>query len=190
MSTGNDALDEALEMAEMQMMEALEFLDEKFRSIRTGRPTTSVVTHIPVDAYGATSPMQQLGAVQVADANSLVIRPFDPSILGNMEKAIVKSDLGINPVNDGKMIRLVFPPLSEERRKQQANKIRDDGENAKIRVRNARRDANKAIDAAKKDGAPEDVCKRQKDNVQELTDDHVKKIDEAVEKKIEEISEV
>jgi ribosome recycling factor len=113
-----------------------------------------------------------LAVISVADSNSLLIRPFDPSTVGAIDKAIAKSDVGIHPINDGKQLRLVFPPLSEERRKQHATKIKEDGENAKVRVRNARRDANKTIDSAKKEGAAEDLCKREKDRVQELTDDY------------------
>ena len=184
------SLDETHEEAELRMMEAIESLENRLRGVRTGRPSPSLVTGLSVDAYGASSPLQQLAAVSIADNNCLVIRPFDPSILGDLEKAIIKGDLGLNPENDGKLLRLVFPPLSEERRKLYAAQIRDDGEKARISVRNTRREANKEIDAAKSAGTSEDDCKRMKDQIQKFTDEYIKKVEALIVRKTAEIMEI
>lgn len=184
------SLDEFYEDAELRMMEAVEALEGRLRAVRTGRPNPTLVTTLPVEAYGTESPLQQLAAVAVADGGCLVIRPFDPAVIGEIEKAIIKADLGLNPINDGKLIRLVFPPLSEERRAQQAARIRNDGEQARIAVRNIRRDANRQVDQTKKDGAPEDDRFRIKDKIQELTGEYEKNIGQLVDRKTQETMEV
>ena len=144
-----------------------------------------------VEAYGTTSPLKSLANIATPDARLIVIRPFDPGTIGEIEKAIMASELGLNPASDGKMIRLSVPPLSEERRGQMGVVVRGKGEEAKVAIRNVRRDANKEIDRIKKAGeAPEDDCFKARERLQEITREQEKEIDELAEKKIAEISAV
>ena len=185
------SLEEVLEDAELRMMGAVEVLQDALRGLRSGRATAGLVDGLEVEAYGTTSPLKSLANVATPDARLIVIRPFDPSTIPAIEKAIQASELGLNPSSDGKVIRLSVPPLSEERRRQMASLARSKGEEAKIAIRNVRRDANKEIDRIKKDGeAPEDDCFKAKDRLQEITREQEGEVDELVEKKVAEISEV
>ena len=174
---------------EERMEKALEVLKDKYRGMRTGRANAGLVDGIRVEYYGSPTPLKQLANVSAPEADLLVIKPFDPSALGNIEKAILKSDVGIHPMNDGKVIRLQIPPLSQERRKQLAARAKEIAEEARIAIRNIRRDANKSADSIGKTMSEDDL-KRLKDEVQELTKSYEGKVDEAVEAKTVELTKM
>lgn len=185
------ALDDILLEAEEKMDNAVRILTDEFRTIRTGVASPSLVEGIKVDCYGTTCPVKQVGTIGAPDPRQLIIRPFDRNVLGDIERAILKSDLGLTPNNDGKMIRIPIPPLSEERRRQLATRLREMAEEARVSIRNVRRDANKQIDQEQKDGEiPEDNAFKGKDDVQELTKEYEEKVDKAVETKSTEVMEV
>lgn len=174
-----------------KMEKVLKNLHNEFASIRAGRANPSVLDKISVDYYGAPTPIQQMAAVSVAEARILVIQPWDVSTLNSIYKAILASDLGINPTNDGKVIRIVFPSLTEERRKEIVKSLGKYGEEAKIAVRNIRRDAMDDFKKMKKNSEiTEDDLKNAEKDIQNLTDKYCKKVDEAVKEKEKEIMEI
>jgi ribosome recycling factor len=181
-------MDDRLKVYEGKMEKSLANLDEELSGIRAGRANPHVLDKLRVDYYGAPTPIQSVANVNVPEPRMIQIQPWEPSMVKVIEKAILTSDLGINPTNDGKVIRLVFPELTEERRKELAKDIKKKGENTKVAVRNIRRDA---MDHFKKigktDDIPEDEIKDLEDGIQKLTDDFVKKVDKAVEAKSAEI---
>ncbi len=184
-------VDDILLEAEEQMSNAVEFLKTELRSIRTGRASSALVEHIKVDYFGTPTELRQLAGISTPEANLIIIKPFDPSSIKEIERAIQASDLGITPNSDGRIIRLTVPPLSGERRRQLAQQVKQLGEHTKVVIRNARRDANKKIDAEKKEGLlPEDDAEKAKEDVQDLTKDYEKKTDEALQNKIKEIEEL
>ena len=163
-----------------KMDKTLEVLQEQFASVRAGRANAKVLEHITVEYYGVDTPVGQVGTVSSPDARTLVIQPWDGSLLKKVEKAIQVSDLGINPQNDGRVIRLVFPMLTEERRKELTKQIKKYGEDAKVAVRNIRRDAMDYLkNAKKKSEITEDEQKKGEKDLQDLTDKYIKKVDEA-----------
>ena len=173
---------------EDKMNKSLENLDNEFNSIRAGRANPHVLDKIKVDYYGTPTPIEQVGNVSVPDPRSIVIQPWDASLLKAVTKAIQASDLGINPTNDGKVVRLVFPELTEEHRKSLVKDIKKKGEAAKVAIRNIRRDANEALKKAEKaKEITEDDRKAQEKDVQKMTDKFIKDIDAAVDKKSKEI---
>lgn len=183
--------DEAMMNAEENMEKAATHLEKEFRLIRTGRATPSLVENIKVHAYGSEMVMKQCGTISVPEARQLMIKPFDPGILKDIEKAILASELGVTPQNDGKLLRLTFPPLNEQRRKQLAGDVKSKGEDAKVTVRNARRDGLKDLEQLKKDKVvTEDELKGLKDDIQNLVKKYEKKVDDAVEAKTKEIMEI
>lgn len=172
-----------------RMEKSVETLRQRLRTVRTGRASAGLVDGMRIEYYGALTPLGQIANVATPDPQLIVIRPYDPSVLKEIEKAIQASDLGITPQNDGKFIRLAVPALSEERRRQLASRVRDLGEEAKVAVRNVRRDANKEIDREQKDKKiGEDEAHSGKDEVQKATKEAESQIDEIVEKKTEEIT--
>ncbi len=177
-----------LNVFEEKMTKSLSNLEEEFGGIRAGRANPHVLDKIRVDYYGTPSPIQSLANVSVPEPRMIQIQPWEASMVKEIEKAIICSDLGINPTNDGKLIRLIFPELTEERRKELAKDIKKKGENAKVAVRNIRRDA---IDTIKKSGKADDISEDEikdlEDKAQKLTDEYVAKIDKAVEAKTQEI---
>lgn len=174
-----------------KMQKTLEFLGTQFASVRAGRANAAVLDQIQVEYYGTPSPIQQVATVSAPDPRTLTIQPWDASILKAIEKAILASDLGINPQNDGRIIRLVFPQLTEERRKELGKQVRKYGEDAKVAVRNIRREAMDAMKKQQKAGElTEDDVKNLEKDLQKLTDDFVKKVDEATAKKEKELSEI
>ena len=181
-------MEELIMTYEDKMEKSLDNLYSEYTSIRAGRANPHILDKITVDYYGTPTPLQQVGNISVPEARMIVIQPWEASILKDIEKALLMSDLGLTPTNDGKMIRLVFPELTEERRKELVKDVKKKGENAKVAVRNIRRDA---IDAIKKkgkeDGISEDEIKEYQDDVQKSTDKYVAKIDAAVEEKSKEI---
>ena len=177
-----------LNVFEEKMITSLSNLEEEFAGIRAGRANPHVLDKLRVDYYGTPSPIQSVANVSVPEPRMIQIQPWEASMVKEIEKAIICSDLGINPTNDGKLIRLVFPELTEERRKELAKDIKKKGENTKVAIRNIRRDA---IDSIKKSGKAEDISEDEikdlEDKAQKLTDEYVAKVDKAVEAKSKEI---
>ena len=181
--------DSVLLDAEERMEKALGVLRDKYRGMRTGRATPGLVDEIRVDYYGSPTPMKQISNITAPEPDQLVIKPFDPSALGNIEKAILKSDIGIHPQNDGKILRLQIPPLSQERRRQLATWAKEVGEEARIAIRNIRRDANRQGDQLKKESSlSEDDLKSLKDEIQKLTKTFEEKVDGALGQKTKELT--
>ncbi|MCI5856094.1 MAG: ribosome recycling factor [Agathobacter sp.] len=181
-------MDQRLNECQDKMEKSLNNLEEEFAGIRAGRANPHVLDKIRVDYYGTPSPLQSVANVSVPEARMIQIQPWEASLVKEIEKAIMTSDIGINPTNDGKVIRLVFPELTEERRKELAKDVKKKGENAKVAVRNIRRDA---MDHFKKVGKAEDISEDEikdlEDGIQKLTDQFVAKIDKAIEAKTKEI---
>lgn len=184
-------MQDELKVYESKMGKTLDVLLDEFGSIRAGRANPHVLDRIKVDYYGTPTPIQQVGNINVPEARMIVIQPWEKSLLKSIEKAILTSDLGINPTNDGSVIRLVFPELTEERRKDLAKDVKKKGEAAKVAVRNIRRDANESLKKMEKNGdISEDDLKDGNDKIQKLTDKMIDKIDKAVETKTKEIMTV
>ncbi|MCD7896938.1 MAG: ribosome recycling factor [Planctomycetaceae bacterium] len=184
-------VDAAMKNLRDSMQKSLEHLQKDSRLTRTGRATPALVEGVKVNAYGAEMPLKQCANISVPEARQLVLKPFDLGLLKEIEKALLASDLGVTPQNDGKLIRLTFPPLTEERRKKLAQDVKAKGEDAKVVIRNARRDGIKSLEAMeKKKEISEDDLKKQKDVVQDILKEFEKKIDEEVDKKSKEIMEI
>jgi len=175
---------------EDRMKKAFEHLKKDFTAIRTGRATPALLDRITVDAYGTTMPINQVATVTVPEPRMLVLQPFDKSQMSTIEKAIQKSDLGINPTNDGVTIRLALPPLNEERRRDLVKQVKKRTEEAKVALRNIRRDAIEELKKMKDDGASEDDIKRAETQIQKLTDKYIHEFDGALGHKEKEIMEV
>ena len=176
---------------ENKMKKTCEALETQFATIRAGRANAAVLDQIQVDYYGSPTPINQVASIATPDPRSLLIQPWDASILKTIEKAILASELGINPQNDGRMIRLVFPPLTEERRKDLVKQTKKYGEEAKVAIRNIRRDAIEKFKKQQKSSEiTEDDYKNIEKDVQKLTDDFTKKIDEILSKKEKELTEI
>ena len=170
------------------MEKSIDALLNEYASIRAGRANPHVLDKIKVDYYGTPTPIQQVGNISVPEARMILIQPWEKSLIRPIEKAIQTSELGINPSNDGSVIRLVFPELTEERRKELAKDVKKKGDNAKVAIRNVRRDANDAIKKENKAGdISDDEAKNLEDEVQKLTDKYVAQIDKAIEEKSAEI---
>lgn len=181
-------MQEKLNTFESKMEKTLQALDSEFATIRAGRANPHVLDKIKVDYYGTPTPLQQVGNVSVPEARMILIQPWEKSLIKEIEKAILTSDLGINPTNDGSVIRLSFPELTEERRKDLAKDVKKKGENAKVAVRNVRRDANDAIKKMlKANEVSEDEQKNAEEKIQKMTDKAIEKIDKAIEAKTKEI---
>lgn len=182
---------DVLNTAKEKMEKTLKVLGSDFAAIRAGRANPAVLDRISVNYYGTPTPINQMAAISVQDARVLVIQPWDKSSLKSIEKAIQSSDLGINPNNDGSVIRLAFPQLNEERRKELCKEIKKLGEESKVAVRAIRRDANEKIKAMKKDGElTEDDVKQFDKDIQKLTDKYIEYVDDAVSVKEKEILSV
>jgi ribosome recycling factor len=181
-------LNDAKELAKDGMDKALERLRRELARVRAGRANPAILDDIRVDSYGAMMPLKQVATVSVADARMLVIKPYDRNTIPAIEKAINHSQLGLNPNNDGVIVRVPIPPLTEERRKQLVKQVKDAGEDAKIAIRQSRRDANDILKQGEKDKElSEDDLKKGLDQIQTLTDDEIKNVDEMIEKKEAEI---
>ena len=182
---------EELKAHEERMQKQISAYEHELSTVRVGRANPAVLDKIRVDYYGTPTPINQLAEVKVPDARTMVITPWDASALKAVEKAIDASDLGIHPSNDGKSLRLNFPPLTEERRKDLVNQVRKQGEEMKVHLRNIRRDANEKFkEMKKKSEITEDDLKIAEKNTQELTDKYIKEIDAVTEKKNKEIMTV
>ncbi len=184
-------MNERIQPFDTKMQKSYNNLLEEFGSIRAGRANPHVLDQIKVDYYGAPTPLQSVANVSVPEARMILIQPWEASMVKEIEKAILVSELGINPTNDGKCIRLVFPELTEERRKSLAKDVKKKGENAKVAVRNIRRDANDTMKKlGKSNDVSEDEIKDLEDQIQKMTDKYIAEIDKAVETKTKEIMTV
>lgn len=174
-----------------RMQTSIEALKKKFASVRTGRASLSLLDGLSVDYYGTPTPLQQVASLSLPDSRQIAIQPWEQKLIPEIEKAIMKSDLGLTPMNDGKLIRINIPALNEERRKQLVKVVRKEAEDAKVAVRNIRRDVNEDLKKLEKEKhVSEDEIKKEHDEVQKITDSFVKKVDELLEHKEKEIMEV
>jgi ribosome recycling factor len=176
-----------LDEAKEQMEKAVNHTSHEFSKIRAGKAMPNMLDGIMVSYYGNPTPIAQVASINTPDARTLTIKPWEKKLINEIEKSIMNSDLGINPQNDGEIIRLSVPPLTEERRKNLVKQTKSEAENGKISVRNVRKDTNIALRKLLKDGASEDDIKRAEDQVQQLTDQFISKIDELLGKKENEI---
>ncbi|MBR7064580.1 MAG: ribosome recycling factor [Treponema sp.] len=177
--------------AEEKMQKAVSSLKDTFNSIRTGRATPALFDKVRVDYYGQKSPLNQVSQLSIPDARTVVIQPFDKSLLGEIEKAIQIADLGFNPANDGKVIRISIPPLTQERRKELVKQAKQEAENYRTQIRNTRRDGNEELKKQQKAGElTEDELKKETDNLQKLTDKYIAEIQKIYDTKEKEILEL
>ncbi len=184
-------IDETLFDAEEKMEKAVSVAKDELSAVRTGRATPAMFSRINVEYYGAMTPLNQMAAINIPEARMAIIKPFDNSQLNNIEKAIRDSDLGVNPGNDGTIIRVVFPQLSEERRREMVKLAKTKGEDAKVSIRNVRRKANEELHRIQKDGeAGEDEVLRAEKELQNVTDRYVAQVDELMKHKEAELLEV
>lgn len=180
-----------ISQAESNMIKAVDYLEELLGRVRAGKANPKILDGIMVEYYGSLVPLNQVGSVTVPDAKSIVITPWEKTIIRDIERAIINSPLGITPENNGELIRLGIPPLTEDRRRELVKQVKGDAEEAKIRVRNVRRDTNDAIKKSiKTDNTPEDVAKDAEAEVQKLHDKYIKRIDELFAEKEREIMTV
>ena len=181
-------MDDRLNVYEDKMQKTMNNLNDEYNGIRAGRANPHLLDKLRVDYYGTPTPVQQVANVNVPEPRMIQIQPWEPSMVKAIEKAINTSDLGINPTNDGKLIRLVFPELTEERRKELAKDVKKKGENAKVAIRNIRRDGNDMLKKLSKgDDISEDEVHDLEDELQKLTDKYIVKVDKAVDEKSKEI---
>ncbi len=182
------SLDELFLEGEEKMEKAVNQLKKSFASIRSGRANPLVLDKVVVDYYGAPTPLRQMSQVSVQDGTTLVISPFDKSIMKDIEKALIKAELGVTPNSDGTVIRMIFPPLTEERRRESVKEVKKLGEDAKVAIRNIRRDMTDALKKLEKaENLPEDAVKDNQDEIQKLTDTYTKNIDSVVADKEKEV---
>ena len=187
----SEALEEMFLFGEEKMEKALGQMKREFSTVRTGRANPAILDRVVVDYYGAPTPIRQMAQVSVSEGTTLVITPFDKSILKDVEKAVIKAELGVAPNNDGVCIRLNFPPLTEERRRETAKDVKKFGEDAKVAIRNVRRDMVDSLKKIEKDeNLPEDAVKDNQDKIQKLTDKYVGIIDSLVVEKEKEVMTV
>lgn len=184
-------MENLIKSTEEKMQKSIDSLEREYKSIRAGRANASVLDRVSVDYYGVPTPVQQVAAVSIPEPRTLIIQPWDGSILKEIEKAILTSEIGINPQNDGKVIRLNFPPLTEERRKDIVKDVKKKAEESKVAIRNIRRDALDKLKALKKDNKiTEDDEENGEKKIQKITDNYCKSVDDAAAKKEKEIMEI
>jgi ribosome recycling factor len=183
-------IDDIYQDTKESMSKSIEALDRELKRVRTGRASLSILDGIKVDYYGTMTPLNQMATLAVPESRLITIQPWDVSVIKDIEKAILKSDLGLTPANDGKILRISIPPLTEERRKELVKLVHKICEEHKVSVRNVRRDSNELLKSLKKDGdISEDEAFKAQDEVQKITDEHIKLIDECYTKKEKEILE-
>jgi len=179
-----------LDDARDTMGKAVEHINRELQRIRAGKALPSMLDGIKIDYYGVETPIAQAASITSGDARTLLIKPFERPIIGKIEKAIRDSDLGLNPQNDGELIRITIPPLTEERRKALVKQVKQEGEAGKVSIRNIRKDTNSTLKDLQKDGASEDAIKLAEEKVQKLTDEFIVKIDDLLTKKETELMTV
>ena len=188
MAENNEIIDEIFLEFEEELEKATAHLKSEYLTIRAGRANPHVLDRITVDYYGAQTPLAHVSNIMVQDARTIVISPWDQSLVKEINKAILASDLGVNPSDDGRVVRLSFPMLTEDRRKELAKDIKKKGDNAKVAIRNIRRDANDAIKKENKAGdISDDEAKNSEDEIQKITDKYIAMIDSAIDDKTKEI---
>ena len=173
------------------MGKALEAFKRDLSKVRTGRASLALLDSVQVDYYGTPTPLNQVGSLAVPEPRLITIQPWEKNLIGEIERAILKADLGLNPTSDGQLIRLIFPPLTEERRKEMVKQVKRMGEDAKVVVRNARREANDALKKLEKGKEiSEDELKRGEKEIQEVTDDYVARVDQVIAEKEKDLMEI
>ncbi len=179
-------LDEAGDL----MDKALEHTRKEFNKIRAGKASPSMLDGLMVEYYGVPTPLAQASTVNVGDARTLLIRPFEKKLIPEIERAIINSDLGLNPQSDGEVVRLTIPPLTEERRRDLVKQVKNEGESGKVSIRSIRKETNEELRKLLKEGASEDDVKKAEEKVQQITDNHIQKVDQMVVEKEKEIMTV
>jgi len=179
-----------IDIAKDRMQKAIDHLESELRVLRAGRANPNMLANVMVDYYGTPTPLTQVASVGSPDARSIVIQPWEKKMIEPIEKAIMAANLGFNPQNNGETVRVVVPALTEERRKDLVKQVKHEGENARVSIRNARRDAIEEIKKLEKNGLPEDIEKESEAKVQKMTDNYNKKVEEYLEKKEKEIMTV
>jgi len=183
-------VEKVIKEAKSKMKKAVEHLADELARVRAGKANPRILDGVMVDYYGVQTPLYQVANIGTPDAKTITIQPWDKNVINKVEKAIMDSNLGLNPSNHGDMLRINIPPLTEERRKELVKQVHGEGENAKVSIRNARRDAKESLKKLKNEGTPEDETDRAEDEVQKLTDEYGKKVDEVMKQKEEEIMTV
>ncbi|MFN8240435.1 MAG: ribosome recycling factor [Bacteroidales bacterium] len=186
----NEELELIIEETRERMEKALEHLEHELARLRAGRATPALLDGITVDYYGVNSPLSQVSNINTPDAKSILIQPWEKTMLGTIEKAILAANIGLTPINNGEVIRINIPPLTEERRHQLVKQVRNEGETAKISIRSARKWANDELKRLLKEGLPEDLEKNSVDEVQEMTGDFSAKVDKVMAAKEKDIMTV
>ncbi|WP_163716094.1 ribosome recycling factor [Mangrovibacterium lignilyticum] len=176
-----------LDLCREKMASAIDHLEVELIHIRAGKASTRMLDGVTVDYYGSATPLQQVSNISTPDARTIAIQPWEKNLIGEIEKAIMNANLGFNPDNNGEIIRIMVPPLTEERRKTLAKQANAEGENAKVSIRSARKDANETLKKMLKNGLSEDLEKDAEQQVQDMTNEFSKKVDSALEKKNQEI---
>ncbi|WP_462319393.1 ribosome recycling factor [Marinilabilia sp.] len=179
-----------IESSEEKMQKAIEHLDRELGKIRAGKANPKMLDGIMVEYYGSMTPLQQVASVNTPDPRTIAIQPWEKGMIGSIEKAIMNANLGLNPDNNGELVRINVPPLTEERRQSLVKQVKKEGEDARVSIRNARRDANDELKKLKKDGLPEDLEKDAEGQVQKLTDKYVKNVEDMLAKKEKDIMTV
>jgi len=186
----SEEIDFLLEETNESMQLALVHLEKEFQKIRTGKASPQMLDGIKIDYYGAPTPLEQLSNINTPDPRQIIIQPWDKNALPLIEKAIMAANLGFNPKNDGEVLRIIVPPLTEERRKELAKKARIEGENAKVAIRNIRRTSNDAAKKLEKEGTPEDLVKKAEADIQEMTNNYIAKAEKMLVQKEKDIMTV
>lgn len=186
----NEEVQFYIDEAKESMEKALHHLQLELGKLRAGKASPAMVESVKVEYYGSPTPLSQVANVSTSDARTITIQPWEKNIIGAIEKAIINANLGLNPSNDGAVIRINVPPLTEERRRELVKKTKGEGEQAKVSIRNIRRDANEAIKKLQKDGLPEDMAKDGEGRVQQITDKYIARVDEILAVKEKEIMTV
>jgi len=180
-------VDLSIEVAQERMQKAIDHLENELRILRAGRANPAMLSGVMVDYYGTMTPLNQVSSIGSPDARSIVVQPWEKKMIEPIEKAIMAANLGFNPQNNGEAIRIIVPPLTEERRRDLVKQVKHEGENARVSIRNARRDALEEIKKMQKNGLAEDLAKDAETRIQKLTDSFNKKVDEHLDKKEKEI---
>jgi ribosome recycling factor len=183
----NEEVELVYEMAREHMEKAIEHLDNELIRIRAGKANIHILDGIMVEYYGTPTPLNQVSNISTPDAKTIMIQPWEKTMIDPIEKAIMTSNVGITPINNGEVIRLIIPQLTEERRRTLVKQVKNEGENARVSIRNSRRDANDEYKQMQKDGLSEDETKTAEDRIQKLTDEFTEKVDKIVDAKEEDI---
>lgn len=179
-----------LEEAQDSMNKSLVHLDREFQKLRAGKASPQMLEGVMVEYYGTMTPIEQTANINTPDPRQIIVQPWDKSVLGEIEKAILAANLGFNPKNEGEILRIIVPPLTEERRLEMVKKAKAEAENTRISIRNVRRSANEMAKDLEKEGLPEDEAKKLQDDIQKATDEHIEKVDKMLEAKEKDIMTV